>query len=468
MKVDTTHPDYNYWVAEWAKCRTVAAGARAIKAAGATYLPPLGSHEGPGDEAYKAYLARALFYSATSRTIDALTGLVFRKAPMIEAADVLVDDPLLSGKTLRQFADVALEEVLLTNRFGVLVNYSTESTEGMTIAQAESENARAVLVPYTAESIINWRYTTVNRRRVLSMVVLKEMVDKATDGFESDMVAQYLVLDLEPESGRYRQRRFEKNGGDFTLVSEHYPVAPDNKVFTEIPFFICSENGADELAEPPLADLCEVNLAHYRTSADYEHGVHFCGLPTLFGTGFKMEEGQSFPIGSAQIYTTMNAEAKVEFLEFQGAGLGEVVTNLERKEKMMAALGARLLQEAPRQVETASALNLKQNSENSILASVANAVSDTLTQALTLASEWSGLGDNAVIELNTDFQVEGLDPQMITALLAGVQQGKISTETFLYNLKRGEILADDVSIEDEMDRTEGQDLPPVTGGFDGD
>jgi len=51
--------------------------------------------------------------------------------------------------------------------------------------------------------------------------------------------------------------------------------------------------------------------------------------------------------------------------------------------------------------------------------------------------------------LNRDFVSGKMSAQDITALLQALQAGKISIDTFLYNLQRGEILPEMRTIEDE-------------------
>lgn len=75
MPVNSTHPDYDANTAAWQRARDVLAGEDAIKAAGQRYLPKL---DAQSEDDYKAYKARADFFNATARTLDALVGLAFR------------------------------------------------------------------------------------------------------------------------------------------------------------------------------------------------------------------------------------------------------------------------------------------------------------------------------------------------------------------------------------------------------
>ena len=53
-------------------------------------------------------------------------------------------------------------------------------------------------------------------------------------------------------------------------------------------------------------------------------------------------------------------------------------------------------------------------------------------------------------QLNKDLVAAGMEPQMLTALVATWLQNGISYETFLYNLQKGEIMRPLVSVEEEL------------------
>ena len=80
MPINDPHPEYEAMAERWKRCRAVAAGSDAVKAAGTEYLPrPEGMAHSWGDAGYSAYLKRALFFNATSRTIDGLAGSIFQQ-----------------------------------------------------------------------------------------------------------------------------------------------------------------------------------------------------------------------------------------------------------------------------------------------------------------------------------------------------------------------------------------------------
>ncbi len=65
-------------------------------------------------------------------------------------------------------------------------------------------------------------------------------------------------------------------------------------------------------------------------------------------------------------------------------------------------------------------------------------------------AEWEGQATEGIkVTLNKDLIDIHLDSQTLVALTQARQAGEISQATYLYNLKRGEMLPPDTSIEDE-------------------
>jgi hypothetical protein len=213
------------------------------------------------------------------------------------------------------------------------------------------------------------------------MVVLRESAQIQLDEFESQSVTRYRVLDLDVV---YRQRVFEedKHGNIQQIGDDILPLA-NGKTMTFIPFeFVGVRDNSPCVDKPPLLDLVDVNLSHYCTSADLEHGRHFTGLPTPVVCGVQLEAGQSLSIGSAKAWVFPDPQAKATFLEFTGQGLGELREAMREKESMMATLGARMLAPESKGIESAQTASIHRAGENSVLASISQSISISLTHIL--------------------------------------------------------------------------------------
>lgn len=448
MAVQDTHAEYNKYIKPWKACRDAEEGQYAIHKAGATYLPRL---SGQSTEEYDNYKGRALFYEATGRTIQGLSGMIFRKPPVIDngAMEEFNEDVTLGGDSLRGFAEDLTQEVLTVGRAGVLVEYPKNENLDRTRADELESNLRPYFQRYKAEQIQNWRVGRINNKSVLTELRLHEIVEEQEEEFETKEIEQIRVLDL--DNGKYRVRLFRKNDKEkWVLFDELYPIK-NGQNLDFIPFVPFSCNGSNiEIEKPPLLGLVNVNISHYLSTADLEHGAHFTGLPTAVITGMQNTDNQVFKIGSTTAWLLTNPDAKANYLEFTGKGLDSLVERLKSKQELMASLGAQMLSPETRRNESTETAAMRHSGENSILSNISQAISEGLNKALAIAGDWMGVAP-AEIELNRDFMPVPMTPQMLTALVSSWQAGAISKEDLFNNLQQGEVIEHDKTIDIQQD-----------------
>lgn len=444
--VDTTHRQYDKFLEVWTRCRTVIEGEDAVKAAGQTYLPSLIGQE---SDKYKAYKMRAMFYEATGRTLQGMLGALHHEEPEMLSPTGKDDDKWFDALVpvhmpFHSYLRDVSEEVLTTGRIGVLVDIPKET----------SSNVRATpyFSSYCAEDIINWRTSFKDGKEILTLVVLREEVEEVSH-FKTNYVRQWRVLEL--VDGFYEQTVYQKDEKTkMFFIVDGYPINPTKmgKKLERIPFYIINCGGnSTYVYNPPLLPLANVNLSHYRNSADLEHGRHYTGLPTPWVAGFSAEAGALY-MGSEKAWVSSEPNAKAGFLEFTGQGLKTLETALEQKQALMAILGARML-EAPKNVsESVDNQVVKRSSENSILANIAETISQGMTEACKCAADWLGESpDKICVKIETEYFDIPADPQMMAQLAASLQSGAISYETFFYNMKRMKVVPEERTLEEEQD-----------------
>lgn len=457
MSIESTHYLYTQRKDQWMRCRDAYDGTDAIKDRGSMYLPKLG---GQTKEEYEAYLARAMWYGATGRTVDGLTGAVTRKDPKLEFPDAIrpqLDDVTLTGTPFQVFVKELLSELLKVGRGGVLVDMGRDP-------DADIAAARPYWVSYTAEQIINWRTETRFGKQQLVLVVLceeYEVVDPQ-DPYTVECKKRYRELALVDNRYVVRVHTPTVVEGRTAYTMEEVTPVVRGEALTEIPFCFFGVSGLNVVPEkPPILDLVDVNLSHYRSSADLEHGRHFTALPTPWIAGFP--ETTQVKIGSTVAWVSSDPNAKAGMLEFTGQGLGGLEKALESKERMMAVLGARMLEEQRTGVETFEATALRTSGERSVLQSTAAVVSLGMTKILQWHAFWSGVKETTDInvELNQDFISTPLTGSDLTELVKAWQAGAISYETLYWNLQRGEVTRPDVEPEDERTLIETQQADQI-------
>jgi hypothetical protein len=439
----------------WCKCRDVSLGEEAIQAAADRYLPRL---SGQDARDYDAYRRRAGFYNATRRTIDGMSGLIFRKPPVIDipsAASPWMADIDLAGTPFARLAEMVVEELLTVARVGLLVDMPRASGDVVTRADAAQSNMRPFVRLYRAEDILDIRQGLRGNLTVITQVRLKETttVTADDDEFARTDIEQIRVLDLDTEGYRQRVYRQGSDGG-WRQTDEIRPLKRGQPM-DRIPFLSIGARGlTSDIDRPLLLDLVNLNLSHYRTLADLEHGAHFVALPTPYVFGVDDDYAPT-SVGPTELWHSPDKDVTVGLLEFTGHGLEGLERRREAKEAQMAALGARMLAPEKRQAETAETLALRTAGEASILATLANGVGQVLTSVLTTMLDWGGLSGEALVALNRDFMQSPMSAQELTAWIAALQGGGVSRLTFFEALKQGELVRDDLSFEEEAERLAG-------------
>jgi len=242
----------------------------------------------------------------------------------------------------------------------------------------------------------------------------------------------------------------EKGAKDWMQVGVDIVPVLNGAPLSFIPFYAFGSD-ANELnyTDAPILPLADLNLAHYRVTADYEHGCHLSGLPTMLVAGVILGENEKIHVGSSVAITSPDPAAHGEYIEVNG-NFGALENNLERKQRQMAVLGARILESQKGGVEAADTMKQRANGENSVLGAMANLVSAQLTKMITFMAKWAGNTQLVSVKLNTDFNPVGMTAQELTALVSAYQGGAISEQVLFNNLKAGEIISAATTFEDEQ------------------
>lgn len=495
MPVNSLHADLETATTRWRQVRDCIEGSQAVKNAGSLYLPVLGSQEDHPQE-YLKYKKRALYFNATNRTHDAILGFLFRKPPIVqlgpkgkdgkETATKLIPEAQLAnidtaGNSILEYARLVGDDVASVGRCGTMIDWVDD--EGV---------ARARFTFYAAENIINWRASYVGGKFLITLLVLEERVEtEAGDEFCRPETSQWRVLRLTDQGVSvtvYRETKTKpqtdamptQGGGELSGLESYDVVEQRTMVrrgvpLMEIPFiFHNADHVGPAVGISPLYDLTEVNISHYQTSADLENGRHIAGVPTPYAFGLTGPTGEPVPASVLYLggpaWVSTNTDAQCGFLEFTAAGLGSLEKAHDEKLAMMAAIGARMIEPKPGDAEAFETVELRATAETSALASMAGFLSRSMTDCLKWFVWWSGTMDNVdevkdvSFEINRDFMATRLQPAEVQTLLALVEAGKMSYESFFWNLQRGDMLPPGRKMDEEMDAIETTltDMPKPT------
>mgnify|MGYP003386216307 FL=1 len=457
------HREVVYWYPEWQMIRDICAGERAVKDQGKLYLPQL---EGMDDGEFQSYLERATFYPFTGRTASAMSGTIFRRKEQYENFPTGQLDKLADftkdKQPFRIFAIYVAEEVIKMGRFGVLLD----------LPAVQTTIPRPYVVGYTAENIIDWEYGEIDGRNELVRVVLREarhVKDTANLTTNPGVTANASTIILP----QYRQLRLTSTSADREYIQEVFftdnsthaadlskaldprfliqTIVPTNrgKTLDYIPFrIIGAAANTPTVEKPPLQDIARINVSHFRSYANLEHGRLFTGFPIYYveapvGGG---ETDAEFELGASKVWVTPPG-AKPGLLEMNGQGLKFLVDALDQKESHAAALGGRLMGiRSNASVESDNLLKISERNEQSILLKVTLSLDEAFTAVLRW---WLSFQDvtkevaaKASVEFDKDFLFDGLGAREFRAIQSMYMDGVLPIEIVYAALRKSEIIPD--------------------------
>ncbi|AXC34274.1 portal protein [Escherichia phage Halfdan] len=471
------------------KIRDCLSGSDKVKAAGVVYLPmPNEADKSPENIArYKGYKGRAVFYNVARRTLAGLSGQVFARDPVSEipdALDIVEIDATGTGVSAAQQAKRLLNYALGYARGGIYVDYPNTGEEGATKKELDAGHLRPTITVCDPNTVVNWRTIQVGAKTLLSLVVIAESWPFYDDGFEIKHGCQFRVMSLEYEADEngnvvgetkykveiYREKsptvwngdNIPKNKSFELKEGPFYPTGPDGSNIQEIPFmFVGSENNDTSVDNPPFIDLCELNLAHYRNSADYEEACYVMGQPTYWFSGLTEEWmknvlGGQIKLGSwGGVALPPNAQGGLlqmqpNTMPFEAMG---------HKENQMVALGAKLVEQKSVQ-RTATEAQQDEAAESSFLAATAKNVSAAFEWAFGWCAFYMGLDESKIVyQLNTDFDLMKLSAADRAETIKEWQGGALTFAEMRAVLRKGGVATeDDAEAKKKIDQEQADQI----------
>lgn len=459
----------------WQLVRDCVAGSKAVKEAqsigesennattnignitGSRYLPVPNPSDNSQEnrDRYQAYKKRANFVNFTGSTKDGFLGMVNRKPAIMELDQSIAymeDNANGAGLGLQQLAQGATDEVLEVGRHGLLADFPISEPGQNKTATA---NLKATIKQYPAESIINWRESVINGETVLTLVVLAEEVEKVSpDGFDTECVTYHRVLLI--EDGIYKQRMYDEDdklilmGEGDEVTADIVPRKSDSSTWDRIPFvFIGAMNNDPFPDKAPLYDIAEMNIAHYRNSADFEESSFMIGQPTPVISGLTqgwvkdvLKKGVMFGSRTA-ILLPENASAAL--LQANPNQMPE--RGMEIKEQQMIAIGAKIITDSSG-VETAEAAKIRFAGQNSKLSLVVSNVESAILNALEWCVMYMGGGGENTFEMNKQFYDASVNPQLLVAEMQLMDRGVIAKSDLRHHMRKTALISSDRTDED--------------------
>lgn len=476
-----THPEYQYWRPEWSKMRDVIAGQREIRKKGKTYLPGM---KGSDADDYAIYLERATFYNMTGQTVSGMVGQVFRREPVIknmpERFLPAVRRFAKDGSSHILFAKGVVGEQAALGRFGVLVDAPAMPVKGKPSSYA---------VGYAAENILDWTIgATEDGFETPIRVLLREFQrdDEGVRPAEPETTAQARARRAEEAKGvRKIVRPTRRALGGYAYKTIYRELVLEDMVFpdgvtrpgyvqyvyeedpngtpidrvvptvrgtpwSEIPFQMFGASGNTfEVEKPPVLEIADLNISHYRTYAELEYGRLFTALPVYYAPGTDGEGTGEYHIGPNMVWEVPQG-SEPGILEYTGQGLKALETALNTKEAQIASIGGRLMPGASKSVsESNNQTVLREANEQSLLLNIIQACEAGMANVMKWWLLWRDATpaevENLRYEINTDFLSMPIGAREIRAMQMLAADGLLTPKQLYGYLRKAEVLSSDTT-----------------------
>lgn len=439
-KVDALSPAVEEMAEHWPLIQALVGGTSAMRKAGPRFLPQFPKEP---DDAYKIRLGAAVLFPAFTHTASVMAAKPFARPVKIEnlpapIADLL-EDVDRAGADFVPYLAMLFEEAMAFGLVGVLVDHPV-TPDIKTLAEAEQAGARPYFAKYQAASILGWRVDGGE----LTLLRLMETVTEPDGPFGETVVQQIRVL--RPGAWEtYRKRRDERTGVEGWALH-----ASGVTSIRRIPFvFFYGLRKGYGVGLPPLLELAHMNVEHWQSSSEQQNILHVARVPILFASGFT--EGDDLTVGANSVVRAYGEQADLRYVEHSGSAIGAGRQALIDLEDRMRQAGAELLIQRPA-VTTATQFKGDAEGVRCLLQKIAEAFEESAEQALALMGEWLNLPCAPEVELFKDFGANNLADAAGDLLLRAEGQGVVSRETAFNELKRMDVVALDVTWDDEQKR----------------
>ena len=454
-----SHRQYDYFFEDWLTMFDTLMGEREVKEQGVRYLPKTqGMLMNPeGNNHYEAYKERAVFPEFTSETALGMYGLFWQKLPQVKInalGDKWMKNATIDGKSFIQaYRDMVYKQIT-KGRYGMLIDIPED---------AEAKDDLPQIVPYVAESIVNWGKKIYKGKNILSFVLLDESsydLDNTTLQYNYVQRWRYCGLYTHDEKGNELKTPiyFTISGlGSSSEVNTNleldfnFKYGTDNyngnkliypnykgKELNYIPFIFVNVTNLDSDIEiPPLKKLANTCIASYRLDADLKQGLFFTSEPTLFGSG--IDSSTNIAVGAQAAILIPDKDAKLDYVEISGAGL-EIMKKTEDDLKNNAKeMGIQLVQKSSGD-ETGASVEKHITVQTSTLKSISTTASQAMINVLKIVNDWIGnkFGEPNIVP-SQEFSTVNENPDSMYKIWLMFKEGGMSKRDYYESQKQNDV-----------------------------
>lgn len=433
-KIAEPHPDYDGLRSHYSYAVMLMGGLTAMKANASETLP---RNQYESDVNYDARKKRTVLYNVFRSTVVNLSRKPFTETPKFdpelpERYDFHKNNIDGSGTTLAEFCRKLIEDKLVYGKYLFLVNMPKFDPE-MSEADRKSQGLDPFCSRINPDSLFSWFYDDQG----LAMIKIKYTIE-VMDGADHTVKKQNRI-DVWTRTSL--EKWYERKGENAGWIKEE--TLP-NKLGE-----IALITGDSIYDLPELEDMAMMNGSHFRKMSDLDNITHIVNTPFLLFKGFN-DKDVSGEVSVHRAYVTKNKDAAIEWIQARAETIKESADELKSIEARLRVAGAEIITER-KVAKTATESSSEQRDKMSTLEAIVMNVIHNFKQVGQLWARY--LGDKNPPEFNLvifkDFNITAEALEEINLIMKAYLSGGMTRLTFLKELSRRKIMADDWDPEEE-------------------
>lgn len=468
-------------------CDDLDGGPRRMRFRGTLWLPQEPKEE---DADYQRRLERSALYPGLTDALDRAVSKPFSRKVVVKDLPPGMDDAWLQnvdgeGNDLTQFTRNWMRAAIKHGQAHCWVDYTPMAKpDGTPPTRADelSKKPRPFLRLIEKSNILGWDTVTLpDGSQGLSELRFRE-IKSTGSGYRKDKREYVRVLRLDSyevwENESYQPPTWsvrnpgsefydwqEDRRASWKLV-ESGPFGPTGG-FTKLPIqTLYTGYRAFMVSRPAFIDLAEINLTHWQSASDQRNILHVARVPMLFAQGFGEDEvKKGIVAGAGVLVSSREPGAQLSYVEHSGAAIEAGRVDLDQLEKLMQGMGSRPMTERSGDI-TATQVAVAESGTTTDIQCWIAAQEAALKGAFVIAGQWLGIPAEAVercsVDIFSDFAVVLKGNEDLKDLRAMRDAGDLDAETYLREVKRRGLLADDVDLEEIIKKTHGEPKPAQT------
>lgn len=446
---------------------TLMGGTTAMRHAETEYLPQEPKETG---QAYRIRLSGSVLFNAYGHTVGTLVGKPFKEPiqwdnqlpPEFEAWFNNID---LTGRTMSEFLAQVFEDSINCGLSHILVEFP--NVPPLNAAAERQVGARPYWVHVKEKNVLGWRSEIIGGQQRLTQFRILEQVTVNTGRWGDVEAEQVRVLyagrpaidGFEQQPTKWEtwipdgegKKEWIKSGEGF------YPT------LTEIPVVTAYTNRTEfMMGKPPLTDLADVNVSHWRSYSDQRHILHVARVPILFGTGLgDTESSEPFEVSPNSV--TLGEEGSdLKYVEHSGAAIGSGRDDLSDLEDRMASLGAEALTMMKFGTRgTATEVAEVSSESDAALGGWIKLLNKAAQEAWDLMHRYQGRDPVGLLTISDETGPATKDPNAGANILAYRNAGLITRHTALTEAQAQGIFVTEFDPQDELENVDNEVPPSV-------